>query len=229
MLNQKTMLDTQSEQAYYNTSVKDQGSMLLGPPPSWDTTKLQTFQDFHQKRHLRFDKSHKRHVRFNKSDIQDFKLSFFIFRPANQLTRPLDSLIDAQGPLSFFFSFSSFFPFASFFFSVSFLSRLFFFCVFFSFASFILYLTKPNVWLSSCRPVIIRLSSGYLPVIIRLSSGYHLVIIQLSCSSCPVIIQLSFGYISVIVQLCASPSDSLISLSYSKPAFSANSFGLFEK
>ena len=30
-----------------------------------------------------------------------------------------------------------------------------------------------------------------------------------------------------IVELCASPSDNLISLSYSMPVFSANSFGLF--
>ena len=77
---------------------------------------------------------------------------------------------------------------------------------------------------SGYRSVIIQLSSGYDPVIVRLSSGYHPVIVQLSSSYCPVIVRLSSGYHPVFRP---SPTDSLISLRYSMPVFSANSFRLF--
>ena len=36
-----------------------------------------------------------------------------------------------------------------------------------------------------------------------------------------------FEHLELIIDSCASPSDNFISLSYSMPAFSANSFGLF--
>ena len=124
-----------------------------------------------------------------------------------------------------------------------------FFGIFFSFAyffSFVSFLTKPDVWLSSgYHSVIIHLSSSYCPVIVWLSSGYRPVIVQLlscyrpvifrkSSCYCPAIVRLLSGYRPVIFRLpifrlCTSPSNSLISLSYSMPAFSANSFRLFNK
>ena len=55
----------------------------------------------------------------------DFILSNIIFRPAKGLTRPLDSLVTEDEPLSSFFTFASFI-----------LLHLFFFHVFFSFTSF---------------------------------------------------------------------------------------------
>ena len=93
--------------------------------------------------------------------------------------------------------------------------------------------------MSSYRPVIVLLLLGYHLVIVRLLSGYRPVIVVLLLSSyClviiwllsgyrPIVVRFSFGYLPVIIQLCASPSNSLISLSFSKPAFSANAFGLF--
>ena len=111
-----------------------------------------------------------------------------IFRPANWLTRPLDSLVDADDdvvPLSSFFSFEYF-------------------------------LTKPDIrllfghrlviiWLfSGCHLVIIQLSSGYYPVIIRLSSGYHPVIVRLSSDYRPIIVRLSSCYRPVIIRLWPS-------------------------
>ena len=57
--------------------------------------------------------------------------------------------------------------------------------------------------------------------------GCRPVTVWLSSSYCPIIVHLSSGYCSVIIWLCTSPSNSLISLSYSKPAFSVNAFGLF--
>ena len=79
--------------------------------------------------------------------------------------------------------------------------------------------------------VMVRLWSGYGLVMVRLSSGYHPVIVRLSSSHRPVIVQLLSGYHPVIIQLssgfCPSPTDSLISLRYSMPVFSANLLGLF--
>ena len=46
MLNQKTMVDTQRELGLLHTPVKDEGSIQLGPPPSWGKTKFQTFQEY---------------------------------------------------------------------------------------------------------------------------------------------------------------------------------------
>ena len=67
----------------------------------------------------------------------------------------------------------------------------------------------------SINGFVVQLWSGYhpviRPVIIQLLSGYRLVVVRLSS----------------IIYSCPSPTDSLISLRYSMPAFSANSFGLF--
>ena len=101
------------------------------------------------------------------------------------------------------FSFASFFFCVFFSFASLFLSSLFFFCVFFSFASFF----------SLASFILLRLF--FFCVYFSFSSFYYGFD--------------HFEHLEFIIDSCASPSDNPISLRYSMPAFSANSFGLFFK